>query len=328
MVVAMQILVGDIGGTKTELLLSDRDGAVLDRRRFASNAYPSLETVVSEFLNGAHVQSAAFAVAGPVVDGRCKATNLPWFMDARSLSLQLGAPVDLLNDLAAAALGVTALGPKDMVPLAAGVRDPNGPVALIGAGTGLGEAIAVPTADGLRVLPSEGGHADFSPRNELEIDLLHFLRARHNGRVSVERVASGPGLVSLYAFVLARGLASSTRETQNELTLEDPAAVIGRRGEQGQDPACERAVSLFVSLYGAEAGNLALKVLPSGGLYVVGGIAPKLITHMQRGEFMAAMLDKGRVSDVLRNIPVAVVTSPDVNLLGARARATVVYKER
>ena len=323
----MQILVGDIGGTKTELALFDARGLIVDRERFASRAYPSLATVALEFLRGRSIDAATFAVAGPVIDGACKATNLPWFMETSSLCAELGAPVALLNDFEGAALGVGALVPDDLVVLAEGERDPLGPIALIGAGTGLGEAVAVPTATGVRVLASEGGHVDLAPRNELEIDLLNFLRARHKGRVSVERAVSGPGLVSLYAFVLAQHLAESSRETEDELSNGDPAEVIGRRGCLGADAACERAVRLFVTLYGAEAGNLALKVLPTGGLYVVGGMAPKLIEAMQHGEFMQAMLDKGRMSDVLRRIPVAIVTSPDVTLLGARAMATMIYSQ-
>ena len=184
-------------------------------------------------------------------------------MEESVLREELGAPVALLNDFEAAAHGIRALGPGDLVVLAEGERNEAGPIALIGAGTGLGEAIALPTPPGLRVMASEGGHADLAPRNDLEIELLRFLRKRHNGRVSVERCVSGPGLVSLYAFVLAQGLATSSHETQADLAEGDPAEVISRRGCLGIDPACARAVSLFVTLYGAEAGNLALKVLPT-----------------------------------------------------------------
>jgi glucokinase len=324
MFASMRILVGDIGGTKTELALYN-SYSVVDRERFASRAYPSLGAVVSEFLEQQAIDAATFAVAGPVIEGACKATNLPWFMEEVVLREQLGAPVALVNDFEAAAHGIGALEPTDLVVLAEGERNPSGPIALIGAGTGLGEALALPTPSGLRVLASEGGHADLAPRNDLEIELLRFLRKRHNGRVSVERCVSGPGLVSLYAFVLAQNLATSSRETQADLAEGDPAEVISRRGCLGLDDACAHAVTLFVTLYGAEAGNLALKVLPTGGLYVVGGMAPKMLEPMRRGEFMRAMLDKGRMSDVLRRIPVAIVTSPDVTLLGARAIATMLY---
>jgi glucokinase len=325
---AMAILVGDIGGTKTDLAICDGGGAITDRRRFASRSYPSLEAVVAEFLADRRVQAAAFAVAGPVFGGRCKATNLPWSMDEVTLSELLGAPASLLNDFAAAALGVPALAQDDLVVLNAGSRDPDGPMALLGAGTGLGEAIALPTALGLRVLSSEGGHVDFAPRDELEIDLLRFLQRRHHGRVSVERIVSGPGLVAVYEFVIAHGIARSTPETEAELLAgRDAAEVIGRRGYQGEDPACDRALTVFMSLYGSEAGNLALKVLPTGGVYIVGGMAPKLIDRFKHGEFMQSMLHKGRMSDVLAKIPVAIVISADVTLLGARARANMVYRD-
>lgn len=321
----MRILVGDIGGTKTELGLCDASGAIVDRRRFASRSYPSLEAVIAEFLTDRRVDAAAFAVAGPVLGGRCKATNLPWHMDENALSALLHAPAALLNDFAAAALGIPALRTQDLVVLAEGVREPDAPIALLGAGTGLGEAIGIPTPKGLRVLASEGGHVDFAPRDEIEIELFHFLRKRHHGRVSIERIVSGPGLVAVYEFVIAKRLAHSTPETEAELLAgRDPAEVIGRRGMRGEDPACDRALDMFVSLYGSEAGNLALKVLPMGGLYVVGGMAPKLIDRIHRGEFMQSMLNKGRMSDVLAKIPVAVVISPDVTLLGARARANMV----
>jgi glucokinase len=195
----------------------------------------------------------------------------------------------------------------------------------VAAGTGLGEAIGVPTAGGLRVLPSEGGHSDFAPRNEVEIEMLRFLLKRHPARVSAERVLSGPGLVAVYDFVIEEGLVRASPQARAEMLATDPAAVIGRLGTSGEDPACERALSLFVSLYGSEAGNLALKVLPTGGLFIGGGIAPKLLDRLRRGDFMEALCTKGRMSELLTNIPVSVVTSPDVAVLGARAAAKVVF---
>jgi glucokinase len=322
----MRILAGDIGGTKTDLALYD--GATLTaRKRYPSGDYPSLLTVAQEFLGRTTVDAAAFAVAGPVRDGFSKATNLPWEMDEASLGRALNAPVTLLNDLAAVIYGIPELDPeRDLVVLAEGTRDPEGVFAVVAAGTGLGEAIGVPTAAGLRVLSSEGGHTDFAPRNEVEIEMLRFLLKRHPARVSAERVLSGPGLIAVYDFVVEEGLVRANPQTRAEMLVTDPAAVIGRLGSTGEDPACERALSLFVSLYGSEAGNLALKVLPTGGLFIGGGIAPKLIERLHRGDFMTAMCTKGRMSDLLQRIPVSVVTSPDVAVIGARAAAKVVFE--
>jgi glucokinase len=321
----MRILAGDIGGTKTDLALFEGATSIA-RKRYSSRDYPSLSAVAREFLGTASIDAAAFAVAGPVRDGRCKATNLPWEMDEGSLGQGLSAPVTLLNDLAAVIYGIPELDPeRHLAVLADGQRDPQGPFAVVAAGTGLGEGIGVPTASGLRVLPSEGGHTDFAPRNEVEIELLRFLLKRHPARVSVERVLSGSGLVALHDFVLAQGLASPHPGTQAELLKTDPAAVISRLGSSGEDAACEYALSLFVSLYGSEAGNLALKVLPTGGLFIGGGIAPKMLARLCHGDFMQAMLTKGRMSDLLETIPVHVITSPDVAIIGARAAAKVVF---
>jgi glucokinase len=324
----MRVLAGDIGGTKTELALYEHDGGYteLSSRRFSSRAYPSFDHVVEEYLQGESVDAAGFAVAGPVAFGRCKATNLPWELDERELSAAIGAPVALQNDFGATVLGIPELDPGDLEWIAENPCDPNGPIAVIGAGTGLGEAIAVPTEHGLRVLSSEGGHADLAPRNEVEIDLLRFLQQRHHKRISVERAVSGPGLVSLHAFVIANGLEPTDPETEAQMQAGDPAEVISRRGLAGDDPACKRALRLFVSLYGSEAGNLALKALPTGGLFIAGGIAPKLIAAAvtRTGVFMQSMLDKGRMSDLLATLPVAVVMNSRVALLGARAQAVAV----
>lgn len=321
----MRILAGDIGGTKTDLALYD-GATIVARKRYPSRDYPSLMAVALEFLGSITIDVAAFAVAGPVRDGRCKATNLPWEMDEVTLKEALRAPVTLLNDLAAVIYGIPDLDPqRDLVVLSEGERDPQGPFAVVAAGTGLGEGIGVPTARGLRVLPSEGGHTDLAPRNEEEIELLRFMFKRHPARVSSERVLSGPGLVAVFDFVVTQGLASPKPETRAEMQATDPAAVIGRLGSSGEDPACERALSLFVSLYGSEAGNLALKVLPTGGLFIGGGIAPKILERLRRGDFMQALQTKGRMSDVLRTIPVSVVTSKDVAVIGARAAAIVAF---
>lgn len=324
------LLAGDIGGTKTALSLYVREADGSYRRayadRYVSAEYAGLGPIVRDFLRrsfgdaGFSLRAAGFGVAGPVVDGVCKTTNLPWVIDARALSAELGAPVGLINDFQAVGIGIGELSSEEFEVLQEGEVDPQGPRVVLGAGTGLGEAVLLPTANGVRVLASEGGHADFAPRSPLEVELLKFLW-RHHHRVSVERVVSGPGLKAVYDFVVETGLVPESEEVRAELAERDPGAVIGTRGVAGTDAACVRAVNMFVSLYGAEAGNLALKVLPSGGLYVAGGIAPKLISKLREGSFMHAFLDKGRLSSSLERVRVSVVMNPEVGLIGARRLA-------
>lgn len=327
------LLAGDIGGTKTALSLCARDAPRAYRElaaaRYPSADYAGLWPIVRQFLREhtgretlPGLRSAGFGVAGPVEDGVCKATNLPWIIDARRLTETLGAPVGLVNDFHAVALGVTELAADEVVVLQDGVVEADAPVAILGAGTGLGEAVLLPTTgDGARVISSEGGHVDFAPRSALEVKLLEFLWRRHH-RVSVERVVSGPGLRALYDFVIDAELAPEAASVRAQLESEDDGKVIGEHGTRRTDAACERALDMFVSLYGAEAGNLALKVLPFGGLYVAGGIAPKIIDRLREGSFMRAFLDKGRLSSSLARLRVAVVMNPQVGLLGARKHAS------
>jgi len=323
----MRVLTGDIGGTKTALAVYEvGDGR--PRRvhsiRYPSAAAPGLWPLIERFFADAPelregLAAAAFAVAGPVQDGRCKTTNLPWVLDAAELSAQLAAPVVLLNDFHGVALGVTALAPEQVEWLQVGERDPQGVVAVLGAGTGLGEAILIPTPTGPRVIAGEGGHADLAPRDDLEIDLLRFLLARH-GRVSYERVLSGRGLAALYDFLGAREPEALRPSTRARMSREDPAAVVGDLGVRGEDPLCTRAVDLFASIYGAEAGNLALKTLPAGGVYLAGGIALHLLPRL-RYSFMPGFLAKGRMSPLLSRLPVGVVLDAEVGLLGAALAA-------
>jgi glucokinase len=327
------LLAGDIGGTKTALSLYARDAPRV-YRELASARYPSADhsglwPIVRQFLREhagseapPELRSAGFGVAGPVEDGVCKATNLPWIIDARHLSEGLGAPAGLINDFHAVALGVGEVAASELAVLQDGAIDADAPVAILGAGTGLGEAILLPSAGGgARVISSEGGHVDFAPRTPLEVKLLEFLWRRHH-RVSVERVVSGPGLRALYDFVIDAGLAPESDSVRTRLDSEDDGKVIGEHGARGTDAACERALDMFVSLYGAEAGNLALKVLPFGGLYVAGGIAPKIIDKLREGSFMGAFLDKGRLSGSLTRMRVSVVMNAQVGLLGARKYAS------
>jgi glucokinase len=322
------LMAGDIGGTKTYLALFERqeDGSLVEIKgaRYASASFPSLAPMVELFWGqpGPSVGAAAFGVAGPVLDGRCRATNLPWRLDERILQAELGIPrLRLINDFHANALGILALPPEDVEVLQDGPADPDGLIAILGAGTGLGEAVVLPAGpcpggSQPRVVVSEGGHCDFAPRNELEIDLLRHLMRRHE-RVSYERVLSGPGLVAIYEFVVSSDLAPEAEVVREELSSGDPGAVIGRRGIEGSDPACVKALDIFVSLYGAEAGNLALKVLPTGGLYLAGGIAPRILEKLKAGGFVKAMTAKGRMSPMLESLRVSVVMNPKAGLIGA-----------
>jgi glucokinase len=326
------LLAGDIGGTKTELSLFVHEGPQVYREvastRYPSADYSGLGPIMRQFLQAAvgtervpGMRAAGFGVAGAVEHGVCKTTNLPWIIDAHRLSEGLGAPVGLVNDFHAVALGIGELAADEFVVLQDAVIDSARPSAILGAGTGLGEAILVPTASGPSVVASEGGHVDLAPRTPLEVKLLEFLWRRHH-RVSVERAVSGKGLHALYDFVLDAKLAPESESVRKQLASEDAGKVIGEHGARGTDAACERALDMFVSLYGAEAGNLALKVLPLGGLYVAGGIAPKIIDKLRQGSFMRAFLDKGRLSTALERVRVSVVMNPHVGLLGARKHAS------
>lgn len=323
----MRVLAGDVGGTKTLLAIYERDAAgamrEIRRARFVSRDHASLTEVVRAFVteDGSTLACAAFGVAGPVVDDRCTATNLPWRIDARDLVRDVGiARVRLVNDFHAVALGIGVLDPQDIVVLQDATVVERAPIAIIGAGTGLGEAVLLPSAAGPTVLATEGGHADFAARDNQEIELFRFLRQRH-ARVSYERVLSGPGIVALWEFVTSTGLAPALESTRSRMAVEDAGAVVGSLALSGDDPAATHAIELFVSIYGAEAGNLALKVLPYGGLYVAGGIATKLLAPMRDGAFLRSFLDKGRMRPLLERVRVAVIANPDVGLLGARVVA-------
>ena len=326
----MRVLAGDVGGTKTALALYERaaDGAyeTVAEGTYASQDYKNFAEVLAHFLPQAgRIDAAAFGVAGPVVNGICSTTNLPWTMSELELAQVVAAPVSLINDFYAVALGVIELTPEHLHMLQVGVRNPQGPTAVIGAGTGLGEAMCVPTSDGPHVIAGEGGHATFAPHSDLELRLLEYLWRRYE-HVSVERVVSGIGMPVLYEFIVAEGLAPANPETVRRFETESVGAVLS--AQAAVDRAADMALSLFVSAYGAEAGNLALKSLPTGGLFIAGGIAPRMLPRLASGAFMASFLAKGRMSPVLTSIPVAVVLHPNVGLLGARAQAGLLSSRR
>jgi glucokinase len=316
------VLAGDVGGTKTNLALYDKRGSGLIPVRetsLQSRQFDSLEAAVQRFLEGGPrqaIDAACLGVAGPVVEGRCVATNLPWIIDEQVLSRAIpAAKVRLLNDLEAAGYGVLVLPANELRTLQAGVPK-RGSMAVIAAGTGLGEAMIVREGERRVVIATEGGHTDFAPRGDLEEDLLKYLR-KEFGRVSVERILAGPGFFNLYRFLRDIGWAKESPEVADKVRSGDPAAVITSRAGSDGDPLCVKAVEMFVSIYGAEAGNLALKTLAVAGVVVAGGIAPRIIDWMTTGTFMTAFKDKGRLSPLMDGIPVQVALNPKAPLLGA-----------
>lgn len=329
----MRVLAGDIGGTKTLLALVDVDdcsATVVLERRYESASFADLDAIVAAFIDetGERGERACFAIAGPVFDNRSEATNLPWVVDARALRAARGlGPTRLINDFVAVAYGVLRLDERDLVTINPGARDPRGPIAVLGAGTGLGEAILVSVHGRYEVIPSEGGHADFAPRNEQEIGLLRWLLERHE-HVSWERVVSGLGLRNIYAYLAETGAAPESEEVRAALARgEDLGALVGMHAVSGSDRLSAATVDLFVGAYGAEAGNLALKVVATGGVFVAGGIAPKILPCMTDGRFRQAFVSKGRLSNLVARIPVFVVTRTDVGLIGAAVAATMMEKE-
>ncbi|HET8759983.1 MAG TPA: glucokinase, partial [Nitrospiria bacterium] len=284
----------------------------------ASREYGRFDDLLAAFLKeGGHRPDAVcLGVAGPVREGRCQTTNLPWVLEERELGRAVGArAVKLLNDVEAAAFGVLGLRADEVVALNPG-RRAVGNIAVIAAGTGLGEAILA--WDGRRYVPvpSEGGHTDFAPRTDREIDLLRFLRAEF-GRVSYERVVSGPGQYNIYRFLRDTGTVEEPAWLTSELAAGDPSAVVTRVGLAKGHPLCVDALDLFAALYGAEAGNLALKAFAIGGVFIAGGIAPKMIDKLRDGVFMAAFAAKGRYRSLMESIPVSVSLNPRTPLLGA-----------
>lgn len=316
------ILAGDIGGTKTVIGLFKETDARLQTVReetFPSHRYGGLEAILDQFLGRTSrpsLRAACFGVAGPVVEGKSKATNLPWELDERTLAGALQVSwVKLLNDLEAAAYGMLHLTPTDLYVLQPGLPR-RGNTAVIAAGTGLGEAILYWDGAHYHPMATEGGHADFAPRSDLEIELLRYLE-REFGHVSYERLLSGPGLFNIYRFLRDSNFAPEPEWLQKRIAEGDPGTVISEVGLAGEDPLCTKALELFCAVYGAEAGNLALKALAIGGVYVGGGIAPKILPKLQDGTFTSAFTDKGRFAEFLRSIEVKVALNPRAPLIGA-----------
>ena len=324
-------LAGDIGGTETCLALVEVDGVrvkIVHEVSYPSRDYAAFEILLGEFLSSLEFMGypntpahAAFGIAGPVLGRAVQTTNLPWQIDADALQRQFGfARCTLLNDLEATAYGLPALGADDLLTLQAGAAEADGNIAVIAAGTGLGEAGLF--WDGQCHLPfaTEGGHTSFSPCDEQEITFLLFLQQQF-GHVSWERVVSGMGLLSLHQFLCLYRHAEPPQWLADEMHNGDAAAAIAHAALSGQDDICRETLSWFVRLYGAEAGNLALKTMSQGGLYLGGGIAPKILPLLQNGEFMEAFLNKGRMRPLLEAMPVRVILNDRAALFGTALRA-------
>ena len=328
------ILAGDVGGTKVHLALYDFDQGKLRQGReqkFAAHEFQSLDEVVHRFLGEGDghaaektdsIVAACFGCPGPVQDGRLKLTNLPWTLDARDLSTSLGIEsIFLINDLEANGYGIPELASDAIFTLHDGDTHAVGHRGLVAAGTGLGEALLIWDGKQHRPIASEGGHTDFAPRNDREIALLRYLIAQLNGRVSFERVVSGMGLKNLYSFLRDDQKMDEPAWLKDKMQTEDPNAVIGECADDGSSELCLETMQMFGSAYGAEAGNVALKVLARGGMYLGGGIAPKALKTLKDGEFLRAFLDKGRMQGILEAIPVRVILDDTCALLGAAAFA-------
>jgi glucokinase len=321
------VLAGDIGGTKTAVALVEVRGTQQSIRRvevYPSANHAGLEEIVDLFLRRERTrpEAAGFGVAGPVRDGVARITKLPWRIETTRFAKRVGIRrVALLNDFVAAALGLPYLKPRQSISLARVRAERTGPIAILGAGTGLGEAAVVRVGSTFQAVPSEGGHADFGPRTPVEDRLVVFLRERF-GRASRDRILSGGGIALLYAFLKEDGAAREGAAVSAELAAaEDPAAVISRHGLAGRDRLCVAALDLFVSIYGSEAGNLALQYRATGGVYVGGGIASKILPALRRPAFLKAFRAKPPMEELLARIPVRVVLEPRLPLYGAAAAA-------
>jgi glucokinase len=315
------ILAGDVGATKTLLGMyraQDENVIPVRERRYASAGHPSLEAVCADFAAGDRIDAACLGVPGVVTGGAAVASNLAWKMNERAVADALGgAPVRLLNDLSATAFGLVYLGEPDYRVINRGAaQGARGNLAAIAAGTGLGEAALAWDGARYHAVPSEGGHSSFAPQGDEQIELLRFL-AGEFGHVSWERVLSGPGLVNIYRFARSTSAEREPAWLARELSAEDPAAAISAAAMEGRDAVCAHALMMFCAMYGSEAGNLALKVLATGGVYLCGGIAPRILPWLEQGGFMRSFQDKGRLGAILARIEVRVVTRADTALLGA-----------
>jgi glucokinase len=320
------ILAGDIGGTNARLAYfqpSNGHLKLVSERVFPSREHKELGEIAVRFVeeSGTHPDVACFGIAGPVRQGRVETSNLPWVVEQSQLAKQLHVPATfLINDLEASAWGVGALAASDLVPLNQVAGKAVGNQAMIAPGTGLGEAGLFWDGSRHHVFACEGGHTDFAPRDEMQIELLRFLQARF-GHVSYERILSGPGLVNVYEFLRDSGSDPEPEELRKEIDSGDAAAAISGAAVNRTSTLAEKALDLWIAVYGAEASNLALKIMSAGGLFLAGGISPKILSRLQGPVFMQNFLDKGRMQALVEAMPVYAVTNDKVGLLGAASCA-------
>ena len=317
------ILAGDVGGTKTNLaLFSVHDGKLrqVEKKTFASQEYSGLVPVLRDFFGNHHrpIERACFGIAGPIIEDKVKTTNLPWVVDSQEIERAFKLKsVTLLNDLEAGAYGIFTLEPHELFILNEGVSGRRGNRVLIAAGTGLGEATLFDDGGEYHPSASEGGHGDFAPTDETQIDLLRYLIKKF-GHVSYERVVSGPGIANIYDFLRDSGRFEEPDWLKQKMAAaEDASVIISQEGLAGSSVICAQTLDLFVLIYGAEAGNLALRGKSTGGVYIGGGIAPKILAKLKDGDFMRAFLDKGRYRNFLSSVPVRVILNNEAALQGA-----------
>jgi glucokinase len=317
-------LIGDIGGTKTLLAIvepTDNNHRFLNVQRFASSDYSTFAELLQTFvrvIGSPPITACCIGVAGPVINGQCHTTNLPWQLDSKTIAEQLKAPhVWLLNDLEAIAWGLLALDDSHLVELNPDASTSFGMKAVVAPGTGLGEALLPWDGENYFVAASEGGHADFAPTDARQIELLQYLLAKYPDHVSYERLLTGAGLINIYQFLKNANPAAVREETEKNMLVNDPAAVISTAAMAGTDPLCVETLHLFCRIFGAETSNLALKALAYGGVYLAGGIPPKILPFLQQSEFLQSFLAKGRYRNLLKKISIKVCTHSEVGLLGA-----------
>lgn len=322
----MNVIAADIGGTKTLLVIAEvqkNKVKTLFEHKYASKDYPTFELMLEDFLKNAYTLNlplpirACFAVAGPIISTgsaqQATVTNLPWKLDSSVIASRFGiSSVVLINDFQAVGVGVDLLQSHDLCVLQEVTPLPNAPRVILGAGTGLGIAQMIWEGSYYKVIASEGGHADFAPTDILQTEFLQYLWKRYD-HISYDRTLSGPGLINIYSFLAEKN--GCQQKLHEVLASADPAATIST--SISQDPLAYQALETFIKIYGAQAGNLALFNLPYGGVYIAGGIAPKIVDQLQSGGFMKAFLGKGRMSKLLTHFPVAVVLNPKIGLMGA-----------